>query len=353
MKRKLFAASVGVPVTCVLGALALNCSSGAIVLPGVDSGNGGNGGSSSSGGGSSGGSGSSSSSSGSSGGAGSSSSGAGSSGGSSSGGTGSSSSSGGVGSSGGSSGSGSSSGGGDGGAASGPMSILDNMQWILPCGKNQGYSDLVCINQPAANCNTTNPYLTRGTINEDVTLTVGGDPATTYMVTARFRGIVETKAYQGGTKQMPTVSSDGWYVGGTPQQNDNYNVYMLGVSMPNQVYYVNALGNQTPAITPAAGHFSYIIDFVATFPINGGAKVRFLGDDSNCSAIRPCNAATSKEGAGGAGVCSMLTLPNFTPVINPLAVTVPPSTMGAAAITTQPYNGQFVVMELQSVSPPQ
>jgi hypothetical protein len=233
------------------------------------------------------------------------------------------------------------------------MAVLDNMQWILPCGPNQGYSDLVCVNQPAPNCNGTNPYLTRGTINQDQTITVGGTAATTYMVTARFRGIVETKAYQGGTKPNPTVKSDGWYVGGTPQTNDNYNVYMLGVSSPAQVYYMNALGNQTPAITPNNGHFSYIVDFVATFPINGGAQVRFLTDDSNCSAIRNCNSATSREGAGGAGVCNGLTLPNFTPVLNPRVVTVPASTTGAAAITTQPYNGQFIVMEIQSVSPPQ
>lgn len=352
MKRKLLARSIGVPVACLVGATALNCSSGAIVLPGVaDSGNGGNGGSSSSssGGGSSSGSGSSGSSSS---GAGSSSSGSGSS--SSSGGAAGSSSSGSSSGGGSSSGSSSSSGGGvDGGVSgAGPLTALDNQEWVLPCGPNQGYSDLVCVNQGINsamfgghpgnnNCPGNNPpaYIVQGTVNRDQTITVGGNPATTYTVKARFVGVVEPKQYQGGTKQTPAVATDGWYTGGTPTTNDNYNVYMLQITAPAQVYYLNALGNQTPQV--ARAHFSYPIDYMATFQVQGGTMVRFLADDSNCSAIKNCSTA-SVDGSGGNGRCVAITIPNL--------VTTPPA---GQPVITQPYNGQFVIMQIQSVTPPQ
>jgi hypothetical protein len=326
--------------------MGLNCGGTATPStgsPGGSSSSGGAGSSGSGSGSSSGAGGSSSGSSSGSGGNSGSSSGAGSSGsssGSSSGGSGSGGSSG---SSGGSS-SGSSSGGGDGGTSgAGPLVAMDNQWWLLKCGQTQSYSDLVCVNQPAANCNGTNPYLTRGTINRDQTITVGGDGGTTYMVTAHFQGVVEPKTYQGGTKANPTVKTDGWYVDGTPSQSGNYNVYMLGVSSPAHVYYLNALGNSNPKIAEA--HFSYLIDYVATFPVQGGAMVRFLADDSNCSAIKNCDAA-STDGSGGTGHCNPITVPNVTAMPPATGETFVPAT---ALPFSQPYNGQFVVMTIQSV----
>jgi len=212
----------------------------------------------------------------------------------------------------------------------GPMAILDNQQWLLPCGKNQSYSDLVCVNQIGNGCNGTNPYLTRGTINRDQTIAVGGNAATTYQVTLRFRGVVEPKTYQGGTKPNPTVKTDGWYVGGQPAQNNNYNVYMFSVSSPKQDYWLNALGNQMPTVPEA--HFSYPIDYTVTVPVSGGAMIRMLADDSNCSAIKNCD-STSHDASGGAGICNPITVPNLTTTPN----------------IAQPYNGQFIVMNVVSV----
>jgi hypothetical protein len=212
------------------------------------------------------------------------------------------------------------------------MAMLNNQQWVLPCGPNQSYSDLVCVNQPGAGCNTTNPYLTRGTINRDQTITVDGAAGTMYNVTARFRGVVEPKTYQNGNMPVRNVPQNGWYVGGVPSQNGNYNVYMLQISSPAQVYYLNALGNQTPAVPEA--HFSYPIDYTVTFPVAGGSTVRFLADDSNCSAIKNCD-ATSVDGSGGQGQCHAITIAGLT-------------TTPAIA---QPYNGQFVVLQLMSVVP--
>jgi hypothetical protein len=171
-------------------------------------------------------------------------------------------------------------------------------------------------------------------MNRDQTVTTGGNPATTYMVTAHFRGVVEPKTYQGGTKQAPTVKTDGWYVGGTPSTMGDYNVYLITVSNPNVTYYLNALANQNPRI--GESHFSYLIDFSATFPVQGGATLRFASSDSNCSAIKNCDVMGSVDVNPG-GVCVPIVVPNFT-VTPPIA---------------QPYNGQFVVMEITSVSPPQ
>jgi hypothetical protein len=341
MKRLVLATSIALPMA--VGVMGLNCGGGTTPgtgTPGSSSGSSGGGPSSSgSGSGSPGGS-----SGGSSGDNGSSSSGGSS--GNSSGSSGSSGSSSGSGGGSSSGSSGSSSGGGDAGA--GPMDVLNNQQWLLPCGPDQSYSKLVCANNGTVGTYSATNYgghtcgtitsagnLTAGTVNRDQTVTVGGNPATTYMVTAHFQGIVEPKVYINGTKPNATVATDGWYVGGLPRNSGSYNVYMLGVSSPQQVYYLNGIGNSQPAI--AEFHYSYLIDYSATFPVQGGAKVRFLADDSNCSAIKNCGTAGSNDAAG---ICVGIVIPN-------LVATPPIDQRG-----TQGYSGQFVVMTITSVSPP-
>ena len=365
MKRALLATSVAFPIALVVAGTGVGCGDSKIVLPDTDGGGASSGASSSgnttsstsssssgSNGTSSSGSGAGSSSSSSSGGNASSSGTASSSGASSSGGS--SSSSGGSSSS---SGGGSTSSGstGDSGGympdGGGPMDMLNNQQWLLPCGPDQSYSKLVCQNTgvvASINYNATMyggtdcgtmasaGNIMAGTINRNQTVTVGGNPATTYMVTAHFVGIVEPKVYQGGTKQSPTTATDGWYVDGTPRNSGSYNVYMLGVSSPQHVYYLNALGNQNPAV--AEFHYTYQIDFEATFPVQGGAKVQFLADDSNCSAIKNCGTAGSNDAAG---ICVGIVIPN-------LVATPPIDQRG-----TMGYSGQFIVMTITSVSPAQ
>jgi len=187
--------------------------------------------------------------------------------------------------------------------------------------------------------------LTAGTINLDKTITLRGTPGKTYTVTARVQGIVEPKHYMNGVATAattcagaPAVNTNcGWYVGGAPNQSGNYNVYMLWVSAPSptpttglqgQYFFLNNI-NKTEA------HFSYPIDYTVTFQVNGGAMVRFLADDSNCSAIKNCAVGSIDTVPGGGGVCNPITLPNMVTT--------------AAGAVTQPYNGQFIVLSVLDV----
>ena len=220
-------------------------------------------------------------------------------------------------------------------------------KWLLPCGQDQSYSLLVCQNNPpTGGCrgpSATVPYLTAGTINLDKTVTVRGTPGKTYTVTARIQGVVEPKHYQNGVNTTATTCTGtpnnncGWYVGGAPQTNGNYNVYMMWVSAPaptpttglqGQYFFLNNI-NKTEA------HFSYPIDYQVTFQINGGAMVRFLADDSNCSAIKNCDTTSVDTVPGGGGRCNPITVPNMVAT--------------AAGAVTQPYNGQFIVMSIVSI----
>ncbi|MDX6480350.1 MAG: hypothetical protein QOG85_860 [Gaiellaceae bacterium] len=89
---------------------------------------------------------------------------------------------------------------------------------------------------------------------------MGGASGTTYNVSFRFVGVVETKHYTGG-------SNDGsyWQVGGAPATDlQGPNVYKLEISNPAQTYYLN---RGTGASAVAA------IDFQKTVPITAGATV--------------------------------------------------------------------------------
>jgi hypothetical protein len=230
--------------------------------------------------------------------------------------------------------------------------VLDGQEWLAACGPVQSYSDLVCTFPPAGGACMSPPagatldqYTTGGNLARNTTLTMGGPAGTIYDVTARFQGVVEPKHYQGGVQGTAAAGSTstnfGWYVGGEPNYSGNYSVYMLWVSSPvvmptqhlnmppalaGQYYWLNAI-NQNEA------HFSYRIDYTVTFSVAAGAMVRFLMDDSNCSIIKNCD-TTSVEGSGGAGQCHTITVPNLP---------------AAAANITQPYDGQFIYMQLLSI----
>jgi hypothetical protein len=167
---------------------------------------------------------------------------------------------------------------------------LAGLRWELPCTST--------VNE--ANCTATDPA--------PVVATLGGASGTTYQATLRFRGVIETKSYEGGT----TVG----YLdtGGTPA-NDGFNVYKLEVSAPPQSYYLNAgesgVGN------------AFGIDYTATFAVTAGATVTLT--------------ANVIDGVEHKNVDATL-----TPIVVPGVEPAPAA-----------YDGQFVQMDVVSVAPPQ
>jgi hypothetical protein len=76
-------------------------------------------------------------------------------------------------------------------------------------------------------------------------------------------------------------------------------------------------------------HAAYILDYEATFPVKGGASLQLVASDSNCSAIKNCAAPVNES------VCDALVIDSVTsdhPEI------------------TQPYEGQYIVLDVQSVT---
>lgn len=180
---------------------------------------------------------------------------------------------------------------GDGKSCTDVAGALSGLRWDLPC--------------TAANAN---PALCTapGSVSKQATL--AGQTGTTYQVKLRFRGVIEPNAYSGGT------ANGYFYTGGTSA--DPYaNVYQLTVSQPAQTYYVNS-----GTVRPSNDLYCDSIDYEATIDVAGGAKVTLSANTKDALQIK------NRDKAG-----------------NPYVIAdVPPA--------PQPYNGQFVQMDVVSVT---
>lgn len=117
---------------------------------------------------------------------------------------------------------------------------MSGLRWELPCGADLGGN--VCAVTDAA----------------DQTAMVTGTAGTHYAVTLRFRGVVETKAYAGGTV-------DNYFNTGGADNGDTFNVYSLAVSSPAQTYFVNQ---------GASGiYHCFAMDYMETIPMDAGATI--------------------------------------------------------------------------------
>ena len=112
------------------------------------------------------------------------------------------------------------------------------------------------------------------------TVTIGGNPATTYSVTLRIRGVVEPTNIEGGTRtDMGTFSykSMDWRkvpltIGGTVK-NADYAQWRVSVVSPKQDYFLNDYQK--------VGHYIFKLDYQVTIPIAGMSKVTLDCTDSN------------------------------------------------------------------------
>jgi hypothetical protein len=150
---------------------------------------------------------------------------------------------------------------------------------------------------------------------ESITFT--GDPAVTYDVKVRVRGIVEARGYNGGMLQDPM---NPWlYVGGTPGGPDaRYNVYKISVSSPQTNYFLNKDHDGILA-SAATNHNLFKLDYPVTLKVKGGATIAVAGDDQTNSGM----------------------------INNHMKNTVE----GMPATLMQPFDGQFLYFDVLSVAP--
>ena len=239
--------------------------------------------------------------------------------------------------------------GGAAGAGGGPSmdggggSLLDvakalNGQMMLgPCQQDTEAS--VCkAKSGACPAPNTADHALSGALTTDKTVTLGGTMGTDYTITLHIQGEVESKAY-GGMDQNGTATSpkaDGWCVGGTPVTTDAYMVYMIRVTNPGAAktdYFLNSL--QPPGVP---NHTTYGIDYMASIQAKGGATIRLVAADSNCTMMKNCGPDVSGT------TCRAPIIPAG---VEPEAIALNPSFNFNTA-----FNGQWVVMTVKNVTTP-
>ncbi len=129
---------------------------------------------------------------------------------------------------------------------------------------------------------------------------MNGAPATTYNVRLRFHGVIELKAYTGGSNDLAY-----WQVGGTPS-GTVWNTYKLEISSPAATYYLNRGIDSTLTC--------YAVNYTKTVQIDTGATVTMTADSNGSEEV-------------------------YHTVSN-----------GEVTNPAQPYYGQFINMEVLSVT---
>lgn len=176
---------------------------------------------------------------------------------------------------------------------------LDGYRWEFPC------KDAMPDN-PKQGADCVSGLVTgdpKTTDNFKKEFTFGGEKGKRYKVTLRFRGVVEPMMYKDGKQD-----GDYFYIGGVPN-NATYNIYKIGISSPESHYFLNRQDK--------VGHRIFTIDYTKTIEIDGGSKITLLGDGQNGRLIS-----------------------NFAKL-----------SVDGLKTVKQPFNGQFVQIDVVSVEP--
>ena len=240
---------------------------------------------------------------------------------------------------------------GTGGSGDDVAKPLDGAMLTGPCLRDTQAAVCATVNGGCPGANASDPALS-GVLTTNKTITLGGDPNTSYTIVLHIQGEVESKNYNGGTDLNATGSSptlNGWrYPAGTtnptPSNTNAYNVYMLRVVNPgstaHQDYMLNSLDgpgteNHTTYgmdyTTPAAGAAGALV-------VKGTAKITLVAADSNCSMIKNCG-PTQNDGNTCAAPIILQNVETTAKTLNP------------NFNFTTAYNGQWIVMTVKSVTP--
>ena len=131
------------------------------------------------------------------------------------------------------------------GGAGGIAASLSGLRWELPC--HAHVSNEVCSTDNELSLQTA----------------LKGDPATSYAVRLRIRGVLEEKSYSGGTPLGKFT------LGGKPE-SDDWNTYAMTVSAPPQTLYLN------PGVSGL--YYCFLLDETVTLTMRGGAVVRLWAE---------------------------------------------------------------------------
>jgi hypothetical protein len=232
---------------------------------------------------------------------------------------------------------------GAGGAMIGDVARVLNGQMLLgPCRADTQASVCSTVAGACPPANTADRALSGG-LTTNRTITLGGDPNTMYSIVLHIQGEVEHKSYSNCADQNATLTSpraDGFCVGSAasvPSTGDAYNVYMIRVINPGATaaqrtdYFLNSLA---PGVS---NHTTYGMDYMATIKAMGGASIRLVAADSNCSMIKNCGPIVND----GNSCPQPIILQNIDPDGAALNTTFSFTTI---------YNGQWILITVKSVT---
>lgn len=159
---------------------------------------------------------------------------------------------------------------------------------------------------------------------------MGGDASITYQVTLRFRGVVEVKAYTGGV-QTTRITQGGMKDPTNPGgMSPIRNTYRLEIEDPSDYYWLNSYQSGTDATTTRV----YAFDQSITIPIRGQAIVRLVAyADYEWVTDVPAGAYTAGQARNQDGSGAN-----------------PQSVGGTGLLVTEPYDGQYIQMNVTSVA---
>ena len=225
--------------------------------------------------------------------------------------------------------SGGSSGGPSGGAGGSLLEVaaaLDGLVLRQPCLSTT--SPRACRTHAPGLCPSDPDPKLHGARPTDETLTMGGAPGTLYDVTLRVQGLVEPKTYSGAS-DASDLATDGFAIGGVPDNDKNqYSVYSLHVSSPEQTYFLNSQGRDR------LRHSTLALDYEATLTVEGQATVRAVVADPNCQAVRNCQEPDVPAD------CVPGAFPSLEPAI-----------AARLGVAPEAYDGQFLGLVVQAVTP--
>jgi hypothetical protein len=222
----------------------------------------------------------------------------------------------------------------------GVAQALNGKMLLVPCLLDTAAS--VCSTQ-LAGCpaiNATDRALS-GALLTDSTVMLAGTTGQAYSITLHVQGEVSSKTYTGSVDANNVLASpmaNGFATGGTPTTADSYEVFMLRVTNPGSAthtdYFLNSLA--PPGVS---NHTTYGIDYTAQIQAQGGATIRLVASDSNCSAIKNCGPT---QNAGD--VCAApIVLANVEPTV---------ISMNPTISFTVPYNGEWIALTVKNVTSP-
>lgn len=221
-------------------------------------------------------------------------------------------------------------------------SALNGQMLLAPCKLSVPGTARVCTTT-VSGCGAPNPAdpALSGSLLTDRTVTMGGVFNRQYTVTLHIQGEMEAKAYPGSVDAnggLLSPMANGFATGGTPITSNAYNVYMIRVTNPGSPthtdYFLNSL------IPPGAAiHANYGVDYTANIRARGGATIRLVASDPNCTEVKNCGSVLVSD-----SVCDA---PIVISNIEPAARSNNPS-----FDFNTPYNGQWAVMVVSSVSSP-